>query len=173
MKNIVLVGFMGTGKSSIGQALAEALNRPLIDTDDVIEADNRVKIGEIFAQYGEAHFRDLETAAVRKVAALKNHVIATGGGAVLRKENMKMLRQSGIVFCLTATPEEIWRRVKAETYRPLLQTPDPLGKIQEMLRIRAPFYAEADYQISTTGRTIHEVAQAIQKVMLEKADHSC
>ena len=138
MPNIALVGFMGTGKTSVGQRLAERLKMPLIDTDDVIEQDGGIAIADIFARHGELYFRDLESVAVRKVADLDNHVISTGGGVVLRTSNMEMLKRNGVVFCLTATPEEIWQRVRHQTHRPLLQTPNPLAKIRQLLTERAP-----------------------------------
>ena len=161
MPNIVLVGFMGTGKTSVGQKLSGRLGMPMIDTDDIIGEDSRMDIPDIFARYGEAHFRDLESAAVHKAANLENHVISTGGGVVLRESNLDMLKRNGVVFCLTATPEEIWRRVGSETHRPLLQAPNPLDKIEQMLLERRPFYARADYDISTTGLSIQAVADKI------------
>ena len=164
MKNIVLVGFMGTGKTSVGKILAERLEMPMIDTDDIIVEDSGTDIPEIFAQYGEARFRDLESAAVCKAANLENHVISTGGGVVLRESNLDMLKCNGIVFCLTATTTEIWQRVGGETHRPLLQAPNPLGKIEQMLIERRPFYARADHQIPTTGLSIRAVTDKIVEI---------
>ena len=115
------------------QKLAERLQMPMIDTDDIVVEDSGMDIPDIFARYGEVHFRDLENAAVRKAANLENHVISTGGGVVLRESNLEMLKRNGVVFCLTATAEEIWRRVGSETHRPLLQAPNPLGNIEQML----------------------------------------
>lgn len=164
VRNIVLVGFMGTGKTSVGQKLAARLQMPMIDTDDIIVEDSGMDIPDIFARYGEAHFRDLESAAVRKAANLENHVISTGGGVVLRESNLEMLKRSGPVFCLTATSEEIWRRVGGETHRPLLQAPNPLGHIEQMLIERHPFYARADYEIPTTGLSIKAVTDKIIEI---------
>ena len=161
MSNIVLVGFMGTGKTSVGQRLAQKLNRSYIDTDDVIERDNEMIIADIFREHGESYFRRLESDAVRKVSDLDNHVISTGGGVVLRQENLKMLKRNGMVFSLAATPEEIWKRVGHETHRPLLQGPQPLDRIRKMLAARAPFYARADCTIHTTGLSIEAVADQI------------
>ena len=164
MRNIVLVGFMGTGKTSVGKRLAKRLEMPMIDTDDIITADSGMDIPDIFARYGEAHFRDLESVAVCKAANLENHVISTGGGVVLRESNLDMLKRNGIVFCLTATPEEIWRRVGSETHRPLLQDPNPLGKIEQMLIERRSFYAHADHQIPTTRLSIKAVIDKIVEI---------
>ena len=169
MPNIVLVGFMGTGKTSVGQKLAVRLQMPMIDTDDIIVEDSGMDIPDIFARYGETHFRDLESAAVRKAANLENHVISTGGGVVLRESNLDMLKRSGVVFCLTATPEEIWRRVGSETHRPLLQDPNPLDKIEQMLLERRPFYARADYEIPTTGLSIKAVTDTIVEIFQQSS----
>lgn len=164
MPNIVLVGFMGTGKTSVGQKLAARLQMPMIDTDDIIGEDSGLDIPDIFARYGETHFRDLESVAVRKAANLENHVISTGGGVVLRESNLEMLKRNGTVFCLTATPEEIWRRVGNETHRPLLRDPNPLDKIEQMLLERRPFYARADHDIPTTGLSIEAVTDKIVEI---------
>ena len=164
MSNIVLVGFMGTGKTSVGRRLAEKLKLSYIDTDDVIEQDNEMIIADIFRQHGESYFRRLESDAVRKVSGLDNHVISTGGGVVIREENLEMLKRNGVVFSLAATPEEIWKRVGHETHRPLLQAPQPLDRIRQMLAVRAPFYARANCIIHTTGLSIEEVTDQIIEV---------
>ena len=137
---------------------------PMIDTDDIIVEDSGMDIPDIFARYGEAHFRDLERAAVCKAARLEGHVISTGGGVVLRASNLERLKHNGVVFCLTATPEEIWRRVGSETHRPLLRDPNPLEKIEQMLTERRPFYARADYEIPTTGLPIKAVTDKIVEI---------
>lgn len=154
MPNIVLVGFMGTGKTSVGRRISKQLKMPLVDTDSVIEQDSGMVISDIFARHNESYFRDLESAAVCKVSGLDNHVIATGGGIVLRESNLKLLKQNGIVFCLTASPETIWRRVRRSTHRPLIQTSQSLDKIRRMLADRAPYYARADYDIQTSGLSV-------------------
>ena len=160
----MLVGFMGTGKTSVGKRLASRLRMHYVDTDDIIERDNGRLITTIFAEDGEPAFRELESEAVRKASQLYNHVISTGGGAVLRKTNMKALKQTGIVFCLTATPEEIYRRVEHQTHRPLLQTPNPLAKIRSMLTERHAYYAGADHTVRTTGRSFREIIGYIKYV---------
>ena len=168
MSNIVLVGFMGTGKTSVGRRLAEKLKLSYIDTDDVIEQDSEMIISDIFRQHGESYFRQLESDAIRKVSDLDNHVISTGGGVVIREDNLEMLKRNGMVFSLSATPEEIWKRVGHETHRPLLQAPRPLDKIQEMLAARAAFYARADWTIDTTGLSIEEVTDKIVEIFQKK-----
>lgn len=162
--NIVLVGFMGTGKTSVGRRLASQLRMRYVDTDDIIERDSGRRISNIFSEDGEPAFRDLESKAVDKASKLYNYVISTGGGAVLRESNMEALKGNGIIFCLTATPEEIYRRVRHQSHRPLLQTPDALGKIQSMLVERRTSYAEADYMVRTTGRPFREIIGYIKHV---------
>ena len=162
--NIVLIGFMGTGKTSIGRRISSQLRMRYVDTDEIVERDNRRRISDIFAADGEPVFRELESEAVRKVSKLHNHVISTGGGVVLKEANMTELKRNGIIFCLTATAEEIYKRVGHQTHRPLLQDPDPLTKIQSMLAERQSYYAEADHMISTTGRAFGEIITHIKRM---------
>ena len=159
--NIVLVGFMGTGKSTVGRVIAQKLGFHFIDTDDVIEQTSKAKISDIFAEHGEVYFRDLESQAVKSVALMKNQVVATGGGVVLRSSNIDLLRTGGPIFCLNATPKAIWDRVRSSRSRPLLRGPDPLKKIETLLDKRAPYYALADHQIETTGVSVDRVANEI------------
>ena len=161
MKNIVLTGFMGAGKSSVGNRLAEKLGLEVIDTDDVIEEKSGMKISEIFSGFGEARFRELESEAVRRVSKLKSHVIITGGGVVLNPENITALRKNGIIVYLHASPETIYQRVKNETHRPLLQVPDPLAKIRELLESRSQNYANNDIEVDTTNLSVDEVVGEI------------
>ena len=161
--NIVLVGFMGTGKTSIGRRISSQLRMRYVDTDEIVERDNRRRISDIFAEDGEAVFRELESEAVRKVSKLHNHVISTGGGVVLKEANMTELKRNGVIFCLTATAEEIYKRVGHQIHRPLLQDPDPLAKIQSMLADRRPYYAKSDHMISTTGRSFGEIITHIKR----------
>lgn len=162
--NIILVGFMGTGKTSIGKRLSSHLRMRYIDTDNVIERDSRRWISDIFAEDGEQVFRDLETEAVIKVSKLRNHVISTGGGVVLREENMRILMEYGLIFCLTATPEEIFRRIGHQTHRPLLRTPNPMETIRNMLDDRSPFYSKADFMVDTTEKSFSDVISHIKGI---------
>ena len=152
---------MGTGKTSIGKRLSSQLRMRYVDTDNVIERDSRRKISDIFAEDGEDGFRQLESEAVNRVSKLYNYVISTGGGVVLKEENVAKLKESGVVFCLSATPEEIYKRVGHQTHRPLLQTPDAMETIRSMLADRAPYYAQADYTVETTGKSFGEVMEKI------------
>ena len=164
MPNIILVGFMGTGKTVVGQELLRMLDMPLIDIDDVIEEDSGMIISDIFAQCGEPHFRDVESAAVKKVSRLDRYVISAGGGVVIREENVHELKTNGIVFCLSAAPEVIWERISSETHRPLLQTENPMRRIRELLAARAPYYARADYTIDTSEKTVSDIATEIATI---------
>ena len=134
-----------------------------VDTDEIVERESRRRISDIFAEDGESAFRELESDAVRKVSTLQNHVISTGGGVVLKEVNMAELKRNGIIFCLTATAEEIYKRVGHQPHRPLLQDPDPLAKIQSMLAERRPYYVKADHMISTTGRSFGEIITHIKR----------
>lgn len=160
-RNIVLVGFMGTGKTSVGKILAKRLSRPFIDVDQLIEDAEGQQISDIFEQRGEPYFRTVEKREVASAAALKNAVITTGGGAVLDPENVAALRRSGTLVSLTASPETILGRVQGSRHRPLLNTPDKLAEIRRLLEIRAPFYRCADYSFDTDGKTPAQVADTI------------
>jgi shikimate kinase len=168
--NIVLVGFMGTGKTSVGTQLAEMLEMQFIDTDEIIEKDSGMSISEIFAKMGEDHFRDLESRTIERVSKLERQVIATGGGAVKREKNLQNLKNSGIVFCLYASPEIILQRTSRYNHRPLLQVDDPVSKINEMLKEREQFYTKADYMIDTSKLTIDQVVEKIQSIFYKSKD---
>jgi shikimate kinase len=160
--HIILTGFMGTGKSTIGKAIAKRLGRPFIDTDTLIEDEVGVTISAIFAERGESQFRLLERAVINRVCTQQQAaVIATGGGAMVNEENVQRLKESGTVICLTATPEIIFSRVRGNEDRPLLQGDNPLEKIQGLLEARAEAYAKADCMIDTSRLSIEEVIEKI------------
>lgn len=161
MKNIVLTGFMGTGKSSVGKMLARKMRYGYCDLDGVIVDQAGMSINEIFARYGETHFRDLEAKAVNQVSATENLVIATGGGAVIREDNRERLRSTGIIVNLEASVEEITARLSSDTDRPLLKDEKSMGKIAALLKEREPYYAEADIRIDTTGKKVEDVVREI------------
>ncbi len=156
--NLILVGFMGTGKTSTGRALASRLGREFVDMDQLIEDREGRTIPEIFAASGEPHFRALERALVRELAARRALVIAPGGGIVLNPDNIRDFAATGRVFCLRASPEWILKRVGHDTHRPLLQTDDKLGRIRDLLAKRQPLYDAIPDQIETDGKTPDEVA---------------
>jgi shikimate kinase len=161
MQNIALIGFMGTGKSSVGRLAAESLQFEFVDTDELIEAQSGVTIEEIFKQQGEAVFRQLEKQVVQNLCQRQKTVIATGGGLVADPANLASLKTHALVVCLWASPETIWERVRTQTHRPLLQTADPLGRIRELLAQRDPLYRQADALIQTGQRSPKEVAQQV------------
>lgn len=162
-KNIVLTGFMGTGKSSVGRRLARKLGLRFVDTDDLITDQAGISIREIFEGYGEDKFREVERQVVRRVSDEKGLVIATGGGVVLNRENMEDLRKNGIIICLTASPEKIMERTGGKDSRPLLNAEERENKVREMLEYRRPFYADADISIDTSAMDQQKVTAMILK----------
>lgn len=166
MKNIVLIGFMGTGKTTIATVLANKLGMRYISTDGLIEKKEKRTINEIFTKSGEEYFRDAESAVVAEVSLMKNVVIDAGGGAVIREENITNFKSNGIVICLTADEETIMKRTKKYKHRPLLNVEDPKRKIRELLAKRAPFYAKADYTIDTGKLTVRGVGDKIIEIVL-------
>ncbi len=161
MKNIVLTGFMGTGKTEVGRILAGRLGYSYLDADTIIEQEQNMTITEIFQRYGEPYFRDVEADVIKRLSNYDRVVISTGGGAVLRNENMDNLRKKGIIVCLTASPETILKRTSKDSSRPLLQVEDPLKRIKELLEFRRPYYERSDIMIDTEGKTPLEVAEEI------------
>lgn len=158
MKNIVLVGFMGTGKSVVGKKLAAKLDRDFIELDDMIESKEKMSIKDIFEKKLEPYFRQVEKEAVKEAAKRENVVISAGGGAVMDEENFKNLKNSGIIICLKASPDTILKRTKNLKTRPLLNVPDPKKQIEELLKKREPYYNKADFSINTDNLTIEQVA---------------
>ncbi|MGQ9569228.1 MAG: shikimate kinase [Thermodesulfovibrionales bacterium] len=161
MKNIVLTGFMGTGKTIVGKKLSRLLNMELIDVDSEIEKSENMTINEIFKRFGESRFREIETEMIKRLSEKNNVIISTGGGAVLKKENVDALRKNGVIVCLLATPETILKRTSHTANRPLLKVEDPLKKIKELLDYRKPFYEKADIMIDTEGKTPSQIAEEI------------
>ncbi len=155
---------MGTGKTAIGKRVAEKLEMEYFDIDALIEKEAGMSISELFSRFGEEHFRDLESRLTRKVSAYENKVIATGGGIVLREENLNNLHRGGLLICLTARPEVILERTKKERHRPLLEVDYPLATIKELLTYRAPFYARADYNLDTSDLTITQAVEEVIKL---------
>ncbi len=164
--NVVLIGYRGSGKSVVGRELAERLGWPFVDTDAIIQQRTGRTIREIFADQAEDGFRDLESQVVAEVADLDRHVISTGGGAVLRPENVAALKRNGRLVWLTAPPEVIWRRIlgdfrRLET-RPKVDLAAGLQQVREVLRDRNPLYERAaDATVDTAERTINSVVERI------------
>ena len=159
--NLALIGFMGTGKSSVGRLAAAHLRYEFIDTDDLIEQRARKPITAIFSEQGEAAFREIERQLVEEMTDWRRKVISTGGGLAANEANLASLKQHALVICLWASPEEIWERVRDQAHRPLLQGPDSLGRIRELLEQRTPFYRQADVLVNSGMRSAREVAQQV------------
>lgn len=167
-RNIVLVGFMGTGKTSVGKILAKKLNRPIVDVDEALEASEKRKIKDIFEKDGEAFFRTLEKKAIREISQRRGLVITTGGGAILDVQNIEALKETGLLVALWASPETILKRVAHSKTRPLLKEEDRLGQIQRLLAIRKPFYEKADFHFKTDSLTAEQVAKNILEKLGDK-----
>jgi len=161
IQNIALIGFMGTGKSSVGQLVAAQLHFTFLDTDHVIEARAGKSISDIFAQQGEPAFRELEKKIVGELVTRKRTVISTGGGLPANPDNLASLKSHSLVVCLWASPEKIWERVRSQTHRPLLNEADPLAKIRSLLEERGPYYRQADVLLNTELRSLRDVAQQV------------
>ncbi len=160
--NIVLSGFMATGKSSVGRRLAERLGWAFFDTDEMIEQQTGLSIADLFAKGGEAAFRELEAQTVGLVSLMDKTVIATGGGVPLRESNMDELERNGRVFLLTASPETIVRRLDLTAdLRPLLKGSSPLERARELLRERESVYARCHEKIATDALTEDQVVDRI------------
>lgn len=165
MENVILIGFMGSGKTTVGLRLSYRLRRTVIDTDKEIEREEKRTISEIFATDGESYFRDRETACLRKLlTSADGQIISVGGGLPLREENRQLLHELGQVFYLCAGGETIYERVKDDTTRPLLQGDDPLTKIGTLLNERDPYYrAAADVVISVDGKSFDQILDEIER----------
>ena len=165
VRNIILVGFMASGKSSVGRALSRHLGWPRVDADEVIVARAGKPIADIFRDSGEDAFRELERAVMRDLCEESGRIIAGGGGSFIDEENRRTMLKGGIVFYLSARPETIHRRVIGRNpnapARPLLAGGDPLERIKELLAERSPVYSQAHHSIETDQRSTDQVAQTI------------
>jgi shikimate kinase len=170
-ENIFLVGMMGAGKTSVGRALAKRLQKTFHDTDHEIERATGVKIPVIFDIEGEAGFRAREAKLLAELVRRKNVVLATGGGAVLLEQNRKLLAENGAVIYLRATVQDLWRRTRHDKNRPLLQTGNPLAKLEELFAQRDPLYRQiADLVMDTGCQSVGALAHRLQR-QLEQFTH--
>ena len=169
-KNVYFMGFMATGKSSVGKAFARLLHRPFIDTDAVIEQRAGQEIRAIFAQQGEPVFRAMEKQIIQEIAGQRHAVIALGGGAVLDSENWRIITESGITICLTASEDLIYKRIFTKSSRPLLKHESPQElrqKITAKLAERQPYYRQAQYIFAgSEANTPKQFAQVIYHELL-------
>ncbi|BDU50432.1 shikimate kinase [Haliovirga abyssi] len=163
-KNIVLIGYMGTGKSTIGKILSKELKMEFIDTDLLIEKNIKMSIKDIFENFGEKYFRDLESKIAKEVSKLNNKIISTGGGIVLRDENINNLKKTGMVVLLKANADTIYERVSKNSDRPLLNVENPKEKINKMLIERKLNYERfKDIEIETDNKTVNEIFEIIKE----------
>ena len=162
--NIILEGFMGSGKSTVSELLSDKLELELIDTDEAIEEAEGRKISEIFEQDGEEAFRDMETELMEMVISehMRETVISLGGGLPVREKNRELLKRAGKVVYLRTSPETVYDRLKGDDTRPLLKSENPLARIKELQDKRGKIYEEAaDIIVDTDGKTPAEVADEI------------
>jgi shikimate kinase len=175
--SIFLIGLMGAGKTSIGRLLARRLGKAFYDCDHEIERATGVRIPVIFEIEGEAGFRMRESKMLDALTRRAGIVLATGGGAVLSEANRRLLAERGTVVYLRATPAQLWQRTRRDRNRPLLRTPDPLARLEQLFAERDPLYREiadiiVDTGNQTPGRLVHQVASRLQGLRTGEATHS-
>lgn len=174
MKHVILIGFMGSGKSTVGFRLSYKLKKCLIDTDRLIEQREQMSISDIFAQKGEAYFRQKETECLQSLfQELGSRVISLGGGTPIQEQNHDIIKKLGTVIYLKASADTVYQRVKHDTSRPLLQCEDPLARIEELLKERDPVYERlADVVICVDGKEMKEVVElAAEAAQHENISH--
>ena len=164
MENIVLCGFMGSGKSTIGKMLSNTLDMPLIDTDEYIEKKLNMSIPQIFAEKGENFFRQTELEVCRELSALSGYIISTGGGTLLKSENVSAVKQSGTVFFLNVSEEAVLYRLRNDTSRPLLQREDKKDAVHKLMTERLPLYKRAADFIIDAEQTPKKVCEQITEL---------
>lgn len=155
---------MGTGKTAVGKELAAKSKWRFIDLDELIEFQAKRTISDIFAKNGEPYFRRLEKKALKEISKEKKFVVACGGGIVLDSDNIKLMKETGKLICLSATAEVILKRTSGFCHRPLLNVSDPRSRIDLLLKLRAPYYAKSDHVVDTTKLSIKEVVNKISKL---------
>ena len=168
MKNVVLIGFMGTGKTSTGRMLAAKLGCAFIDMDQKIEEEAGISIPEMFAQKGEAYFREKERQLVTYLAGRRNAVISTGGGTVKDPENMRQFRKTGVVICLTASVDAVLERTSHRGSRPVLDQADHGNRrqaVEQLMEERRDLYRQADHTVDTSELSPLQVVEVIQRYL--------
>jgi shikimate kinase len=165
MKNIYLVGFMGTGKTTVGRELARKKKWRFVDLDELIELREGRSIADIFSKKGELYFRALEKKILKEISLEKGFVVSCGGGIVCDEDNIRVMKETGMVICLKAQPSVILKRTKRLNSRPLLNVNNPKEKINLLLKLRAPYYAKADKLIDTSKLSISKVAEEVLRLM--------
>lgn len=160
--NIILLGMMGAGKSTVGKLLGDSLsNFTLIDLDEYIESKENMKISEIFEKFGESHFRALETNAIRALSNNENQIIALGGGAFENEANRSLLTKNGITIYLKASSSELFNRIKLQTHRPLLKTGFSENEVKQILKKRERNYNTAKIIVDTDSKPLYNIVDEI------------
>jgi shikimate kinase len=162
---VALVGLPGAGKSAVGRRLGQRLQLPFIDSDQVVEQRIGCSIREFFEREGETRFRDMEQGVIADLATNADGVVATGGGSVLREANRTLLRDHFHVIYLRSTPEDLFRRLRHDVKRPLLQVADPLGRLRELHAVRDPLYRQTAHDVVETGRP--SVAMLVNMIVMQ------
>ncbi|TCU10523.1 shikimate kinase [Rhizobium sullae] len=171
-RNLILVGLMGAGKSSVGRLVAHQLGVPFIDSDVEIERVSRMAISELFAAYGEEEFRALETRVMKRLLKNGPRVISTGGGAFVNEQTRKHIKKSGLSVWLKADLDVLWERVNKRDTRPLLKTENPKQTLKNLMNARYPIYAEADITVLSRDVRKEIMADEVLKAMIEAQTES-
>ena|SRR5579885_1332786 len=164
-KRVILTGFMGTGKTAVGELLAKKLKFEFLDTDLMVEQEVGKTITEIFEKEGEPVFRHYEKQMVKKALESENVVVSTGGGAIVDPDNLKLMKERGFIIGLSASPEAILQRVSNMDTRPMLRSKDQLKRIESLLSRRSPYYRQADKIVDTTMKRIDQTVEEILKAL--------
>lgn len=166
--NIMLIGFMGAGKTTVSKRLSRDLKLPELDMDAYIVEHEGKKIAQIFDEKGEAGFRQIETECIKEINKIKGQIVSCGGGSILKDENVEIMKRSGLIVLLTAAPETIYKRVKDSTDRPILNGNMNVEFIEQLMNKRKDRYLEvADVVISTDNKSVSEISKEIQAKLLE------
>jgi shikimate kinase len=163
---------MGTGKSLVGKKLAKRLKMFYLDTDELIESREKAKICWIFEEKGEDYFRTIETKIIKELSSLDRCVISTGGGAILKRENLAALKRKGVIVCLSASPKVILKRTSKSQNRPLLKSKERKSAVEDLLSQRRSFYEKADFEVDTSKLTIAQVVERIVDFLREKSGNN-
>jgi shikimate kinase len=164
-KNIIITGFMGTGKTVVAIELASKLGMKFIDMDQLIEERQEMSIANIFVRYGEKYFREQENKLVKELSQKENMVIATGGGTFLNLDNTRILNQKGQIICLSANPQALYNRLKKKNNRPLIKGNNILNKINQLLEKRERIYDSFHWKIDTSNLSVQEVVDKIIELL--------
>jgi shikimate kinase len=165
--NLYLVGFMGSGKTAVAKQIAEVTDLKYVEMDDLIEKKENRSINDIFSDSGENYFRKVEKEILKEISFGDKQIVSCGGGVVIDEENIRRMKNSGIVICLEAKPEVIYQRIKNEGHRPLLNVDNPQAKIEELLKLRKPYYDKVNHRVKTDDLSVKQVAQEIKSILLK------